>query len=139
MNVVLGPGPGAKDHSSTISFTKRDAKVVGFASLAGLIALLAQAPSGKTITNAIKNGIDDVMYSRSVTSDRYTLAEYRIHSGDTISRISHGNQMVEDYIRLANGIKNIGNLQPGTTITVPVKSDNGKTLPELFIAYNSSH
>jgi LysM repeat protein len=73
----------------------------------------------------------DAVYGSKVTGPRYKIDDYAIKPGETLSEILGGNQLAIEYVIRANDL-DIANLKPGTRIRIPVRDQNGSTLPELI-------
>lgn len=108
--------------------------------IGGLAAILiVSLPDVRRITsNFVSNSITDVLYEQRVTSDKYVVIDYTIKPGDRLRKLIGGNELAIDYARTINPSMDITNLRPGTKIKIPIKSEYGKTIPELFEEYEKS-
>ena len=92
--------------------------------------------SGVDIVRIFDGALTESVYdiNAGAVNERYTLEKYRVRSGDTIEGIVGPNSLARDYVIEVNCLPSSA-LRPGMVITIPVKSPEGKTLPELFGEY----
>ena len=111
----------------------------------GLVAILtASTETGRSIARHIGgyvgNALDNALYGQNVTSQTYTLVDYKIkpsETPDTLRDVIGKNPMVWDYVLIANGL-DPNNLPVGKKIKVPVAINGGETIPELFAKFYAS-
>ena len=110
--------------------------------LVGLAAILAASTqtevgrsAGRSVSRYFGNVLDNAIYGKDVTSQKYITTTYQIKpkdTSDTLREMTGNNEMAYDFILFANSDIDPEDLKPGMRIIIPMTSTEGKTIPELF-------
>lgn len=118
--------------------------VIPVVGLAAILAVATQTQTGRSvgkyISKSVGNAIDNAVYGQNVTSQRYLVIDYKIQSADGYSelfKMTSSNPMAMDYIRTVNEDIAEKDFPSGSIVKLPVPSNDGKTIPELFAKFNA--